>query len=109
MTTQAVTRTSEGRGVLYTWDALVANNDVGKAIETLNGSSHCVQMTGTFGAAVVLEGSNDGTNYSTLNDAQGNAISLTATGVKQIVELPRYIRPKSAAVTSVVVTVWALP
>lgn len=40
-----------------------------------------VQVTGTFGGAtVVLQGSNDGTNYFTLKDTAGSDISLTAAG-----------------------------
>lgn len=52
-----------------------------------------VQVTGTIGGATLtVEGSNDGTNFSTLNDAQGNALSLTAVGIEQILENTEYIR-----------------
>jgi hypothetical protein len=68
-------------------------------------SDRSVQMTGTFGNAVVLEGSNDGTNYYTLTDGLGNSISMTSSGIKQIGEVTRFVRPRATgAVTSVVIT-----
>jgi hypothetical protein len=69
-------------------------------------SDRSVQITGTFNSGTVLiEGSNDGTNWVTLNDPLGNALSFTAAGLKQVSELTAYIRARaSVAVTSVVVT-----
>ena len=54
-----------------------------------------VQVTGTFGAggSISVQGSNDGTNYAILKNAQGTAATFTAAGIQQIVELPRYMRP----------------
>lgn len=38
-----------------------------------------VQVTGTFGSGTcVLQGSNDGVNYATVQDVGGSAVSLTA-------------------------------
>lgn len=55
-----------------------------------------VQVTGTVGVnfAMVIEGGNDGVNYATLNDATGTALSFTAVGIKQIQEIPPYMRPR---------------
>lgn len=54
-----------------------------------------VQFVGTFdGGTIILEGSNDGVNYHTLTDPQGNAISKTAAGLEEIEETTRYIRPR---------------
>lgn len=67
-----------------------------------------VQMSGTWnGATVVLQGSHDDTTWFTLTDPLGNAISMTANGLKQINELTRYVRPDVTAgtPTSVVVRV----
>lgn len=77
------------------WPTL-ANGDDGTPVEKPDYTDRSAQVVGTFGAAgtVVIEGSNDGTNYATLNDAQGNPISLTAAAIKQIVELTRYVRPR---------------
>lgn len=82
---------------LYTWTSLISGSLTGAPVEMPEWSDNCAQVVAntTGGATCVIEGSNDGTNYGTLNDGQGNALSFTATGApKQIVERPRYIRPK---------------
>ena len=57
-------------------------------------SDRTVQVAGTFGGATLaLAGSNDGTNYVTLYDAQGSPLSFTGAGLKAIVELPVFIKP----------------
>ena len=59
-----------------------------------------VQITGTLGAGgtIVIEGSNDGgVTWATLNDAFGNALTLTALGIKQITECVGQIRPRVTA------------
>lgn len=54
----------------------------------------CSNGVGTFGGATVtLQGSLDGTNWATLTDAQGNAISVTSAALEAVTELVRYIRP----------------
>lgn len=78
---------------VITWAAM-GNADTGVAIEMPGSSDRSVQFSGTFGTAtVVLQGSNDGTNWVTLTDPQGNAISKTAASIEMIAELTRYIRP----------------
>jgi hypothetical protein len=72
-----------------------------------------VQVTGTAGAGfnLKIEGSRDGVTYATLNDAQGVALDITATGIKQVQEMARFMRPRISAgeiaVTSVTVTMIA--
>jgi hypothetical protein len=81
------------------WETLT-ESDTATAIEMGAFPDRSVQVVGTFGGAtVVLQGSNDGTNWVTLNDYQGNAISLTATGLKPIAEVTRYIRPSASGGT----------
>jgi hypothetical protein len=46
------------------------------------------------GGTVVIEGSIDGTNYVTLTDPQGNAISKTAAAIEEISEIVKFIRPR---------------
>jgi hypothetical protein len=72
-------------------------------VQNPQGSDRSVQVSGTFGGGTVLiEGSNDGSNWFTLTDPTGAALSFAAAGLKQILELTRYIRPRaSVAVTSV--------
>jgi hypothetical protein len=56
-----------------------------------------VQFSGTWDSATaVLQGSNDGATWFTLKDPGGNAISLTADGLRQILENTRYIRPSTS-------------
>lgn len=97
----------EGVSVI-TWGALGASES-GDAIEVKGSRSIAasVQMVGTFGASsVVLEGSNDGTNYVTLKDASSAAISFAANGLVEFSNSTRYIRPRAVgAITSVAVTV----
>ena len=87
--------TFESRGVnIYTWTPLVAANTTGTPIEVPGLSDRTVQIIGTFDSAtVVIQGSNDGTNWATLTDPQGNAISKTAAAIEMISEVTRYIRP----------------
>lgn len=55
-----------------------------------------IQVFGTFGllGTVVLEGSNDSTNWATLNDVSGNAISMTSAGIRVFQAPVLKIRPR---------------
>ena len=91
-----------------TWEG-VGNADVGAPAAMAGGSDRSVTMTGTFGSAtVVLQGSNDGTNWFTLTDPQGSAISKTSAAMEGIVELTRFIRPSSSGGTGTDVDVIVL-
>jgi len=82
---------------IVTW-ALAAGgaDDVGQAFEGAFLSDKCVQLLGTLGT-FLLQGSNDGTNWATLNDASGTAITETGGArIEQILENPRYIRPNAS-------------
>ena len=56
---------------------------------------------------VVLEGSNNGTDYYTLHDSTGSGTcSFAVGGIKQVLECPMYIRARaSVSVTQVTVSV----
>lgn len=86
------------RAALVEWTGLL-NGDDGSPVDLIDYPDRCVQFTGTFGVggSVTVEGSNDGTNYVALTDPQGNAITKTAAAIEQIVEVPRYIRPRVTA------------
>lgn len=80
------------------WDNIPNGND-GQVVEMPAYADRSVQVGGTFGTGgtVVLEGSNDGATYATLKDPFGNDISFTAAGLKQVVEICKYMRPRVTA------------
>lgn len=57
------------------------------------------QVLGTFGAggACVLEGSNDGITYGTLNDPFGVSLSFTTASPRQATERCQFVRPRITA------------
>lgn len=83
-----------GGASVITWAGL-ANADSGSAGDLVGSPDKTVQVTGTFGAggSVTLQGSNDGTNWETLSDPLGTALTFTAAGLKAVLENPLYIRP----------------
>lgn len=80
------------------WTGLL-NGDTGAAVELVDFADKTVTITGTFGTGgtLVLQGSNDGTNWFSLTDPQANAISKTAAAMEIVLEAPRYIRPNVTA------------
>ena len=46
---------------------------------------------------MVWQGSNDGTNWETLTAEDNTAISLTATALVNVTEIPRFARPSITA------------
>ena len=94
--------------VMVSWTPLT-ESDTAAPVELLEYADRCVQFGGTFnGGTVVLEGSNDGSTYFTLNDVQAAAISKTAAALEQVAEVPRYTRPRVSAGTGVALTVTML-
>lgn len=87
-----------GNAALVTWTGLL-NGDFGAPVQWVDYADRCVQVTGTFGTggSVTLQGSNDGTNWATMADPQGNALTFTATKLEQALELPVYVRPAVTA------------
>lgn len=72
---------------------VLATGDVGLPISLTDFADRSVQVTGTFGGGTVtLEGSNDGTNWKTLRDPQGVALSFTTADIKQVMETTLYTR-----------------
>lgn len=77
--------------------SLTQTSPVGVSIQMGGSSDRSVQIAGTADSSTtVLQGSNDGTNWKTLTDPQGNAISTATSLIEQVMELTRYIRPSSS-------------
>lgn len=84
---------SGGRGLINTWETLTAGDD-GEPVLRIEFVDRSVQVIGTFGGATILiQGSNDGVNYYTLNDLQGNALTFSVAGLKGVAEPTKYIKP----------------
>jgi hypothetical protein len=94
--TRDITVGNNSRFVLWT---PLANGDSGTPYAMTGFADRAVQVAGTFGAGgtVLIEGSIDGTNYFTLNDPQGVAISKTAAGGSEVGVLVKLIRPRVSA------------
>lgn len=83
------------------WEALATGDTIGTDLPARGEPVGSVQVTGTFGGATVtLTGSNDGTNYVTMKDVYGTAISFTSAGMANFNGLPLYIKPAISGGTS---------
>lgn len=77
-----------------TWASLLSGDD-GEPVRLAVYSDRSIQLSGTFGgASVTIGGSNDGITYHALTDTSGTALTLTSACLKQIVELPVYLKPR---------------
>jgi len=100
----------EGRKI--TW-ASMANGDIGQAYTRPPWSDRSLQVTGTFGSGgnCRILGSNDGTNFATLTDPQGNTLDITSAKIEQVSEATAEIKPQITAgdgTTSLTVTMIVL-
>lgn len=92
--------------------ASMANGDSGDPLPTdtiVQYLDRTFQITGTFGTGgtVLIEGTNDGTNWATLTDPQGVALSITSAGIYQVIQVTLKMRPRVSAgdgTTAIVVT-----
>jgi len=101
MAVRSSTRTEIRSGLptaMIGWTGLL-NGDTGEAIELVDYADRTATITGTFGTggSITMQGSNDNSNWFSLTDPQGNAITKTAAGMEIIVEAPLYIRPSVTA------------
>ena len=74
---------------------VIGQNDTFDPIQLPHAADRCIQITGTAGGGTIaIQGSNDGTNYVTLTDVGGNALTGLTTGViKEILENTKWIKP----------------
>lgn len=84
-----------GATIVHEWALTTADTD-GDSISNPGASDRTVQfIAATAGSATaILEGSNDGTNWFTLTDGQGNSISFTASGGEMVAENCLHYRPR---------------
>ncbi len=82
----------------HVW-ASVTSGDVGSWLDAAQLPDKTVEVSGDFGtgSTLVIEGSNDGAGYHTIQDKEGNALSFTANGLQTILENPKYLRPHCTA------------
>lgn len=94
----AVAATKTSKACVASW-ANIANGSDGAPLDQSQYTDKSVQVSGTFGAGgnLRLLGSNDGVNWNTLTDPQGNALDITAAAIKFVAEATRYIKPSVTA------------
>ena len=95
MATIPSNRTTTGTSVAFvaTWAALAVGDD-GTPLPFSQYTDRSVQVFGIFdGATLRIEGSNDGTNWSTLTDPQGNDLLITTSKIEMVTEASAFIRP----------------
>ena len=83
------------RSVMLITYTLTSADHTGDAVAWCDWADRSVTFVGTWGGATAaLEGSNDGTNWVPITDAQGTAITKTANGIEAAVELTRFVRAR---------------
>ncbi len=89
------------RGNLIVWENLEYSADpldptVGESVTYSGSADRSVQIVGDFGTGgtLVIEGSNDGVNYSTLRDHLGNLLSFTTSDIRSIDQITQFLRPR---------------
>lgn len=85
------------RTMVATW-AGMANGDDGEAIKFSQYADKSVQVIGIFGAggSLVVEGSNNGTDWAPLSDPQGNDLYFSTAKIEMVTEATLYVRPRVA-------------
>jgi len=87
---------------LVKWEGLTkTTDDTGEPYICPHYADKSVQLIGTLGVGGVctMQGSNmkDSPTYATLNDAQGNAMTMDALKIEQILENSYLVRPAITA------------
>lgn len=88
------------------WSALTGSGDTCLGASEVNLPYKTVNVTGAFGSAgvVTIQGSMatdraTATDWATLNDINGSALTFTADRAETIAENPRWIRPLASGAT----------
>jgi hypothetical protein len=73
---------------------VMASGDTAAPLSFSQFTDKSVQVSGVFGgASVAFAGSNDGVNYFTLTDPQGNPLTFTTGKIKSVTEATVYCLP----------------
>lgn len=108
-TTVAYTQTApNGNGIAIVEWAGLTGGAVGAPMSWCSFADKTVQVWGTIGAAILIQGSNDplaatdpdNAQWETLTDILGNPLSFSTHGMKTITEAPNWIRPNAGAGTT---------
>jgi hypothetical protein len=78
------------------WTGFQVSGDTGAPFACPNLADKSVQVEGIFGGATLtIEGSNmvDDPIFETLNDAEGNPLTFTSAGIRQVLENTYWVRP----------------
>jgi hypothetical protein len=89
---------------VVTWASMAASVN-GEPFEYSKFTNKTLQVFGTFGGTVTIQGSNDprvltdpgNAVWATLTADGTNALTFTAVGMKKIHENPRFIRPSNGS------------
>jgi hypothetical protein len=96
-----------GNASTSTWT--ISTGDTGLPASNAAYADRSIQVAGTIaGSTVTIEGSNDGANYVGLTDTGGVALTFTAVGLKQALQVTKFIRPVVTAGTAAGLTVTLL-
>jgi hypothetical protein len=102
------TTTGNSKSMVTSWVGLTTG-DTGTPLPFSQYTDKSVQVVGTISASTtVLEGSNDGANYATLTDPQGNPLSFNAAGLEMVSEATRFVRPRVSGGSAPSVSVYLL-
>lgn len=88
------TQTQTQKAFVAHWDNITPA-DTCSPVQSAQYTDKSVQVFGTFGVggAVVIQGSNDGINWATLTDPQGNPLSFTSAKIEMVSEATLMVRP----------------
>ncbi len=91
---------------VITWSGMATGDTINAAIPSERAAAHAtLHLFGTWGGATVtLSGSLDGTNYDTMPDGAGTAISKTDDAVVSVGAAVTHYKPTIASGTSDSVT-----
>ena len=75
----------------------MTGNDEGQSAEFVPYADRSFQVSGIFGtgsARVILEGSNDGVNWSPLRDPFNEVLTFDEPGLRTVIDVAAYVRPR---------------